>query len=1075
MPPRSALFSGRAALGLAAALVAVFAAPAADRAQQPAPNALAALRFRTVGPLGNRADAVAGEPGNPLVAYVGAASGGIFKTDDGGVTWRPIFDGEDVAAIGALALAPGAPNIVWAGTGEPFQIRPFVSMGDGVYKSTDAGATWHHMGLDLTGHIARIVIDPRNPDVTYVCAVGQLYKPHRERGVYKTMDGGRSWTEALFVNDDTGCSDLAMDPRDPQTLYAGMWQVSIHTWNLQSGGPGSGLYVTHDAGATWTKLAGHGLPEAGATVGKVAVAVAPGNPGRLYALIEESTPTLYTSGDRGETWTIVNRSHILAERAPYYVRVAVSPDDENRLYFPAVSWSVSFDGGRTLATGLGSPGGDNHDVWIDPLNPSRLMVANDGGASISYNKGKDYQRVVLPTAQMYHVAADDRIPYRVYGNRQDGPTFGGPSDNLTGNLGRPGGFGGGITAGDWTQMGGCESGFAIPQPDNPNLVWSGCFDGLLTKIDQRTGQSRNISPWPDPTYGWAPADVKYRWNWSAPLVFSPHDPKRAYYGSQYVHETTDGGQSWRVISPDLTTNDKSHQRDSGGVALDNPPGTYDGSILYAIAESPVQAGLIWTGSNDGQVNVTRDGGKTWTNVTKNVPSLKPWGTVWQVTPSKYDAGTAYVTYNLQHVGDYDAHVYKTADFGKTWTDIGLGVPKSMNSSAHTIIEDPVRKGMLFLGTDNAIYVTWDDGGHWTRLRNNMPPAPVYWLTIQPRYDDLVIGTYGRGIWILDDISPLREIDRAQTSDVTLFKPRSAYRYRHVDNQRARDPNSQVIGGNPPGAADIDFYLKAPDDHVRLTVQTAAGKTVRTLEVPGRAGLNRVWWDLRWDLPEIVKIRTSPPGEPWVTTGPDGWRPLASYGAFRGNVLAATGTYTVALTAAGRKLSQPLQVLRDPASMGTDQDIKAETDFLLQLRTEMGETAGVINHLEWVRRQLQDLQQRLGEEGGQEAAIKAAAALEKQATDLELKVHDVYLTGRSEDSFRHPMRLYDKICYVGSLLNGNWGGTGADLPPTQGETDVHGELAQQLAAFRPLYRRFIDTVVPAFNESARGGRISPDEP
>lgn len=1017
---------------------------------------LGALRFRTIGVVGNRASAIVGEPGNPNVIYIGAASGGIFKTDDG-TNYRPIFDDQDVAAIGALAIAPSAHNVVWAGTGEAFVIRPYMSIGDGVYKSTDAGRTWHHMGLTETGRIARVLVHPTNPDIVYVCAAGQMHKPQHERGVFKTVDGGKTWKQVLFVDENTGCSDLAMDPQDPDTLFAGAWQIEIHSWILNSGGRSSGIYVTHDGGENWTRLAGHGLPPATKSIGKIGLGIAPSNPNRVYALIEEDTPRFYRSDDRGKTWKLVNQSHLLDERAPYYTRFAVSPDDENLIFFVAVAFSISRDGGETLVDPLpASAGGDNHDVWFDPTDANRVMVANDGGASISNNKGMSYRRVILPIAQMYGVSVDSQVPYNVYGDRQDGESFMGPSNSLRGGRG---GFGGGITPGDWRQVGGCESGFATPDPADNNIVWNGCFDGQISRINVATGQSRMVSPWPEGTYGWTPAQVKYRWNWAAPIEISPHDHNRVYVGSQYVHETTDGGQTWRVISPDLTTNDKSHQQDSGGVALDNPPGTYDGSILYVIKESPVQAGVIWTGSNDGQVNVTRDGGKNWTNVTKNIPNLPPWGWVWGIQPSHFDAGTAYFAINLQQQGIYDAYVYKTSDFGKSWKLISSGIPKSMNSSARSIVEDPVRKGMLFLGTDNALYFSLDDGTSWKRLRNNLPPVPMYQIVVQPQYSDLVIGTYGRGFWILDDIEPLRELDKAEQADAYLFKPRPAYRYRTLATHRATDANAQANGQNPPYGAVINFYLKSPGQ-IEITILGSDGKQVRKISGSGRTGVNRVWWDLRYDMATAVRLRNSPPDEPWVKPGPDGWRPLASYGPFRGNVTVAPGTYTVKLTAGGKTLTAPLTVLRDPKSIGSEDQIKQQVAFMLQIRSELNDMAEMINRLEQIRSVSQFQQVALRDDPSQAAALKEVSKLEKAALGVEAEMVDVHLTGRPEDSFRHPMQLIEQFGYLGSILDFNWGGGGADLPPTDSEVAFHKRLQEQLAKCKQRYADFMTSSAPA---------------
>jgi photosystem II stability/assembly factor-like uncharacterized protein len=1032
---------------LSLVLALLVAGSLALRAQQPQAQPYQQLRYRFVGPDGNRAIAVAGEPGNPLVMYVGAASGGIFKTSDGGTTWRSIFDRYGVSSVGSLAIDPQRPNIVWAGTGETFLIRPDHAMGNGIYRSDDAGASWRRVGLEKTGRIGRIVIDPHEPDTVFACALGHSFGPQAERGIYRTRDGGKTWEQVLFVDQNTGCADIAIDVNHPQTLFAGMWPLIINTWGLKSGGPTGGVYMSRDGGTSWHKLAGRGLPAADHPIGKTAVAVAPSDSRRVYALLEDATPGFYRSDNGGETWTLVNRRHILSERSPYYTRFAVSPDDENRLYFASVSWSVSTDGGQTLLEGATRAGGDNHDIWIDPTNPRRIVVANDAGASVSLNRGQTYEHVVLPIAQMYHVYTDNQIPYNVYGNRQDGGSYRGPSNSLQT------GFGplvvGGIPLGLWRSVGGCESGFGIPDPVDNDIVWSGCYDGQLDRTNMKTGEARSVQVWPDATYGWAPADVKYRWHWTFPIAISPHDHNTVYVGSQFVHRTTDGGNSWTVISPDLTTNDKSHQQNSGGTTTDNLM-TFDGSTLYAIAESPLEKGLIWTGSNDGQINLTRDAGKTWTNVTKSLPNLPPWGTVSNIEPSRFDAGTAYATIDLHQVANFDPYVYKTTDYGKTWTFISASVPKSESSYAHVVREDPVRKGMLYLGTDNALYVTWDDGGHWTSLQNNLPPAPVYWLTIQEHFNDLVVATYGRGFWIMDDVTPLR----AMTEDIRnggphLFPPRAAYRFRSVQGIHSQG-GAVITGRNPPYGASLNYYLKeASTEGAEITIVGPKGETIRSMKGPARAGINRAWWDLRYDPQHEVRLRTAPADAPWDTPGPEG-RPLVTWG--RGSVqpAVAPGKYTVKVAVAGRSLSAPLTVLKDPGSAWSDQDIARQVELGLELRTEVNDAIDMINQIEWRRRQLQDLQGMYASQG-KETERKAAKAAEDKLAAVEGDLFDLSLTGQIEDSFRHPMRLYGRIVNLAqNVLNGT------DAPPTTQQIEVNAEFKKRVDDARRRFKIAMDT-------------------
>ena len=1032
------------------------------------------VRYRFIGPDGNRAIAVVGEPGNPDVVLVGAASGGVWRTDDGGLNWLPTFDKYEVQSIGSLAMAQSAHNIVWAGTGETFLIRPAHAMGNGIYRSDDQGRNWTRMGLEKTGRIGRVVIHPKNPDIVFACALGHAFGPQPERGVFRTRDGGKTWEQVLKVDENTGCSDLAMDPANPQTLFAGMWALDIKTWGLRSGGATGGVYVSRDGGTTWRKLAGRGLPPADRIIGKTAVAIAQSDSRRVYALIEDTTAILYRSDDGGEAWRVVNRSHVMAERASYYTRFAISPDDPDRLYFASVSWSVSGDGGATFIQGATSAGGDNHDIWIDPTNANWVMVAHDGGASISFDKGRKYRRVVLPIAQMYHAFVDDEIPYHVYGNRQDGGSYRGPGISLQGN----------ITLSQWQSIGGCESGFGIPDPVDAQIVWSGCYDGQLDRTDLRTGQVRSVHVWPEATYGWKPADVKHRWHWTFPIAISPHDHNTVYVGSQYLNRTTDGGQSWSIISPDLTTNDKSHQQNSGILTVDNLQ-TFDGALLFAIAESPKEKGLIWTGSNDGQVNLTRDAGKTWTNVSANIKGLPAWGTIENIEPSRYDAGTAYVSVDLHQTGNFDPYIVKTTDYGKTWTMLGAGIPKSVSSSVHVVREDPKRRGMLYAGTDNAVYLTKDDGATWQPLQYNLPPAPVYWIAPQERFDDLVIGTYGRGFWILDDLSAIRAMSPdVAASDVHLFKPRDAYRFRSVAG--FRDAGSFVGGENPPSGASINFQLKAAAERVEVAVLGADGKAIRTMNVPGRAGLNRVWWNLRYDSVRTIQLRTPPPNALWVQPGTDGARRLVVWGASTVDPLVVPGTYTVRLRAAGTELTQPLTVLRDPGSGASVEEMQKQLAFALDLRSDVGTVVDMVNSLEWTRKQLIDIKamvasdpqyanDRTGADGGAspgKAITFAANELEKKVLAVQDKLEDVNLTGYTEDSFRNPMGLFGKFTNLASHIIGS----GADMRPTNQEVEVRKELLSQLEALKKQLEELRTKEVPAFNGALKangfGGAVKP---
>jgi photosystem II stability/assembly factor-like uncharacterized protein len=997
------------------------------------------LHFRFIGPDGNRAIAVTGVPGNSNIAYVGAASGGLFKTDDAGITWKSIFDSTDNSSVGALALAPSAPNQVWAGTGETFLIRPAEAMGNGVYKSTDAGNTWANMGLQATGRISRVIVDPNDSNTVYVAALGNTHAPQQERGVFKTTDGGKTWQHVLFVDENTGCSDLSIDPQHPNILYAAMWQISFKTWNLNSGGPGGGIFRTKDGGKTWERL--KGLPGGPAhPVGKTSVDVSYSNPNIVYALVEDKDPALYRSEDGGDSWKKMFTSHSMAQRASYYTRVRVSTGDPNNVFTICVTVMESKDGGSTFngngENGDYRPGGDTHDMWFDPKNPARAMVAHDGCMNMTFNKGKTWQNVNLPIAQMYHVAVDNQVPYFVYGNKQDATSYRGPSNSLQG----------GIPLSLWTVVGGCESGYAQPDPVDNNIIWSGCYDGGLDRMDLRTGHIRDVRAWPEAGYGYPPADMKYRWHWNFPMTISRHNHNKVYIGSQYVHVTTNEGQSWSVISPDLTTNDKSHQQSSGGVSTDNLF-TFDGCTLYSIAESPVKEGVLWTGSNDGLVQVTQDDGQHWDNVTANIPGLPKWSTIRSIDPSNFDAGTVYISVDAQFIGDFKPYIYKTTDFGKTWTSITGNFPQSNSSFVHQIKGDPGKKGLLWAGTDNGLYFSPDDGAHWIHIKNNLPPVPIYGITIQPNFKDLVLGTYGRGFYILDDITPFRDFTtEVQQSEAYLFPLRKAWRFRPKESIHAE--RSSASGQNPPYGASINYYLKdSVRDTVKIVVLDNKGAMIQQIKGSNKPGINRVWWDLGLQPYVLPPLRTRPEDADWVKLDSTGVRAMVIYDLDIGPGLPATkvlpGTYTVVLRIGKKEWKQPVEVLRDPNTAGSEEDIQKQYEFGTKIFNSIQSILHMIDTLETLRGKVVAASANPKINKKEKAKL---LAWENTLYKAESLLYDVHSTGARMDIFRSPAQLLERFLTISKeSISG-----GSDFRPTDQHQQVYELLSGRLVTAKAKF-------------------------
>ena len=937
-------------------LVACALAPAVARAQTIPPRAYGALRWRLIGPhRGGRVLAVAGVPGDPATFYFGAVDGGVWRTRNAGVTWEPLFDTQPIASIGALALAPSDPNVIYVGTGEA-SIRSDITYGAGVYKSSDGGAHWRAVGLADTRHIGKVLVDPRNPDVVLVAALGHAYGPNSERGVFRSTDGGRTWTKVLYKDPDTGAIDLAADPADPQIVYAALYQARRTPWEqyAPNEGPGSGLYKSSDGGATWTPLTGHGLPAG--PLGRIGLAVGGGRDGRVYALIGAKTePGLYRSDDRGATWRLAGSDPRLTSRNWYFCRVTVDPENSDVVYVPNVALLESSDGGRTFRVLKGQPGGDDyHELWVDPRSATRMIVGSDQGAVITLDGGRTWSSWFnQPTAQFYHVVTDDAFPYRVYGAQQDVGTAGVASRSDFGE----------ITFRDWAPVGAGESGYIAPDPLDPDLVYGGDTYGGVHRFDRRTGQSQDISPWPVSSFGVPMPQRKYRFTWTSPLVFDRVDRHALYLGAQMVLRTRDGGLRWEAISPDLTgAAGRPTATDTGLPAVADAAARGYG-VVYTIAPSPRAAGLLWVGSDDGMMHRTTDGGGHWQNVTPQ--GLPPWSTVSLLEASPFDTAAAYAAVDRHRVDDFAPYIYRTRDGGAHWTRADSGI--APQAYVQAVRADPERPGLLYAGTETGVYVSFDDGDHWQSLQLNLPIASVRDLAVHGR--DLIAATHGRSFWVLDDLTPLRQLgDSALRAPVHLFAPAPGVRLRRSVSNDTPLPPEEPHGANPLAGAVIDYLLQAvPGGPVTVEIRDARGAVVRRfssedhaappaeppqiadewlprLDPPTRnVGLNRFVWDLRYPPPPAARYGYSIAAIAGQGTVAEPQGPLV-----------LPGVYEVRLGVGGQTYTRSLRVELDPRVHVADSALEAQLRLGLDIWNAMAEQHALGQGLRGARDQLRAL-------------------------------------------------------------------------------------------------------------------------
>jgi photosystem II stability/assembly factor-like uncharacterized protein len=935
--------------------------------------------------------------------------------------------------------------VIYVGAGEA-NIRGNVADGDGIYKSVDGGKTWNHVWKQK-GQIGTMIVHPSNPDIAFAAVLGHIFGPNPERGIYRTRDGGKTWQQVLKKDQDTGASDVAFDPSNPNVLFAGLWQARRYPWGLTSGGPGSGLYVSRDGGDTWKQLTGKGLPDG--IMGKIGVAVAPSDGRRVYALIESEQGGLFRSDDGGENWTRVSANRLLRQRAWYYTVLTVHPTNPNEIWVPQVPMLKSIDGGATFKTVNGLHHSDHHDIWIDPKDPKRMIASNDGGIDISTDGGQSWSWPALPIAQFYHVHADNRVPFYVAGGVQDIGTSQGPS-RTTSSVG--------IRTSDWYGVGGGEAGWAVSDWSDPNIVYAGEYGGIITRYDHRTKQARHIGINPDMPIGHDPKDMRYRFQWTAPIATSPHDPKVIYHGGNILFKTTDGGQSWQQISQDLTRNDPNTLQWSGGPITGDNTGAETYATIFTISESPVQKDLIWVGTDDGLVHVTTDAGKNWKNVTKAMSGFPEWGTVPIIEPSHFDANTAYAVVDAHRMDNTKPYLYKTTNLGGSWQRLDATLPQDIY--LHCVREDPKVKDLLYLGTERGVSFSRDGGKSWQSLKLNMPTVAVHDLAV--KNDSLAVGTLGRSIWIFDHLTALREMSpEIKKADAALFSVPDAIQWRYSDGIP-----DKWSGENPPPGAPFYYWLKETQkDDLTVDVLDSSNKVIATLSskpkpllgigfdpdreeerlkkaaLPKEAGLQIAYWDMSYDAPELIPRSQM-------------------FGGAASGPLVLPGTYTLRLNVNGKSYISPVKVVQDPRVKESEENLKQQLDLAMAMRTDITHAASVIKNLKSVRQQLKNRNELLKGNSKAEQLVKDSEALEKKADDLESRLHNAKAeVAYDVFSFRGGVQPYGRFVQLYNTLQS---GDGA---PTQGMRESYEILKKDWSAREAEFNQLLSEL-KKLNDSAR---------
>ncbi|MDN5215422.1 glycosyl hydrolase [Fulvivirgaceae bacterium BMA12] len=990
------------------------------------------FKWRSIGPYrGGRSAAVTGVPGKPALFYMGATGGGVWKTGDGGSTWENISDEYFGGSIGAIAVSEYDNNVIYAGGGE-VTVRGNVSYGYGMWKSVDAGVSWQQIGLTESRHIPRVRIHPKNPNLVYAAVLGDLYKSSDMRGVYRSEDGGKSWKRILFVNEDAGAVDLVLDPNNARIIYASTWRIRRTPYSLESGGEGSALWKSVDGGDTWDNISKNkGLP--GGTWGISGITVSPKNSNRIWAIIENKDGGVFRSEDAGETWKKVNEDRSLRQRAWYYTRIYADTEDEDKVYVLNVNYHLSKDGGKTFQS-FAAPHGDHHDLWIDPQNSNRMIMADDGGAQVTYDAGKNWSTYYnQPTAQFYRVTTDNHFPYRIYGAQQDNSTV--RIYHRTG--------GNTIGERDWEPTAGGESAHLAIDPENHDIVYGGSYDGFLTRINHRTKEVRAINVWPDNPMGHGAKEMKYRFQWNFPIFFSPHDPNKLYTASNHLHVSYNEGQSWQTISPDLTTNDSTRLGPSGGpITKDNTSVEYYCTI-FAATESALEKDLLWTGSDDGLIHVSKDGGKNWENVTP--PDMPKWTMINSIEVDPFQKGGVYVAGTRYKLGDYRPYLYKSEDYGKSWTKIVSGIKN--DAFTRVLRADPNRKGLLYAGTESGVYVSFDDGLSWSPFQLNLPVVPITDLAV--KNDNLIAATQGRSFWIIDDLTPLHQLDeKIAASNFHLFKPMPSYRMK--GGQRGE---SKRAGQNHPGGVMVHYFIQDTTkiDTVTLAFLDVDGKLIRKfsnksdkdpkigkLEVT--ENMNRFIWDMRYPQAESF----------------DG---MILWWASLNGPKALPGKYQVKLTVNNQSGQADFEILPDPRSTATAADLKAQFDFLMSVRDKLSETNLAIKNIREVRKQINLVTEKMKEDESMKDVITESEEILKKMKEIEESLYQTKNQSQ-QDPLNFPIRLNNKLGHLNSLS-----GMG-DFKPTDQDIAFKKEVTQRIDHDLKQLKSVFEDDIPAFNKLVR---------